>query len=39
MEDVLTEILAAYFLKFSGSALEYRTVRFGSGLGPMFSRV
>ena len=29
----------SYFLKFTGRAEEYRTVMFGSGLGPMFSKV
>ena len=38
-ELVLMDTLAAYFLKFSGRAEEYSTVRLGSGAGPMFSSV
>ena len=39
IELVFTEIFAAYFLKPSGRAGEYSTVRLGSGDGPMFSSV
>ena len=39
IELVFTEIFAAYFLKPSGSAGEYNTVRLGSGDGPIFSSV
>ncbi|MNP50001.1 hypothetical protein D3C76_1442280 [compost metagenome] len=33
------DTLAAYFLKFSGSFSDHRTVMFGSGDGPMVYRV
>ena len=35
----MIEIFAVYFLKFSGNASVYNTVKFGSGAGPIFSNV
>src|SRR5690606_7012267 len=35
----LIDILAAYFLKASGSLVDHSTVKFGSGAGPKLSNV
>src|SRR5690606_23042211 len=35
----LMDILAAYFLKFSGNCVDQRMVKFGSGAGPKLSNV
>ena len=39
IDEVATEMYAAYFLNGSGKRDDQSTVRFGSGAGPMFSSV